>query len=167
MSLTASILSRVSIRQAVAGDIEAGQSQIDSTHSLKFEDGAGAGKADVQFTDRRTLAASADESLDLSGALESLMSAAVFKRVKYIEIRAAATNAGNIVVTRPASNGIPFVDAEAKIFPDIPPGGRASWGDPGATGVEVTSSSADLINIANADAVSPATYEIIVIGAKS
>lgn len=166
MTLNATIKSTVNFQQSASADIETGASQASTTHVLQFADGAGAGQANLQFTDRRTLNASANESLDLSGSLQSLLGSVSFARVKYIEIRAAAANTTNLVVTRPASNGVPFVDAEEQIFPVIRPGGRASWGDPGATGIAVTASTGDLINIAN-DGAAAATYEIIIIGASS
>lgn len=165
MSLSATLTSRINALQTASADLEVGKAEINNTHTIQYGDGAGANQANVIWSDRRTLAASASESLDLAGSLSGLLGAAVFARVKYIEIRAAAGNTNSVVVTRPENNGVPFVTAEHKIFPDIPPGGRATWGDPGATGVVVTASSGDLISIANGGSGTSVEYEIIIIGA--
>lgn len=169
MSLTAAIKLAIDMKQTGAGDLESGSSETHPAYTHSFTNGAGAGQADVQFTDRRTIAASSNESLDLSGALASLLGSAVFARVKAIIIKAADANPtdGKLRVTRPASNGVPFANITAgdSIFPDISPGGIAAHSDPGATGTAVTASTGDLINIANTSATASATYDIIVIGA--
>lgn len=171
MSLSAAIKLAIAITQTGSGDLESGNSQANPAYAVAYSDGAGAGQANVQWTDRRTVAASSNESLDLSGSLASLLGAAVFARVKAILIIAADANPtdGKLRVTRPASNGVAFANITAgdSIFPDIAAGGWALFMDPGATGTGVTASTADLINIANTSATAAATYDIVVIGAAS
>jgi hypothetical protein len=169
MSLSATIKLALALAQTASGDIESANSQANPAYAISYSDGAGAGQANVLFTDRRTIAASANESLDLSGALANLLGSAVFARVKAIVIKAADANPadGKLRVTRPASNGVAFANITAgdSIFPDIAPGGIAIFVDPGATGTAVTAATGDLVNIANTSATAEAVYDIIVIGA--
>jgi len=166
MALATSFKLMISALETGTIDLASRRAHIDKVIAKAFTDGAGAGQANVLFSDTRTLAASANEDLDLSGSLLGLLgNTAAFARVKGIIIVAAAANTNNVVVQRPASNGAPFVDAEEKLFPDVRPGGVAMWLDPGATGVALTASSADLINIANSSSGTSVTYDIYVIGA--
>lgn len=164
MSLNASIRSTIAITRSVAGDIETASSRIDTADALTYNDGTGAGQANLVWSDRRTLAPSANESLDLAGSLSGLLGAANFAAVKFIKISAAPGNANNVVVSRPASNGVPFVDADEKVCPDIRPGGKFEWGSPDAAGVVVTPSTGDLLNIANSGGTTDVVYDIVIIG---
>lgn len=170
MGLNGSIKIMADFIQEAAADLERGRSEVHGAFVQQYGDGAGAGQANVMFTDRRTLAASADEDLDLSGSLASLLGPAVFARVKTVLIVAAAANPtdGVLRVTRPSA-GVPFpnITAEDSIFPDIGPGGMRLMSEGTAAGVAVTASTADLINIANTSATAAATYDIVVIGASA
>jgi hypothetical protein len=166
MALAASLKLIINAVLSGATDLGSQSAPMNQAFPISFSDGAGAGQANVIFADRRVLAASANEDLDLVGSLTNLLGgAAAFARVKAIIIVAAAANVNNVVVSRPAAAGVPFVDAEEKLFPDVRPGGLAAWVDPGATGVAVTATTADLVNIANSSSGSSVTYDIIVIGA--
>ena len=128
-------------------------------------DGAGANQAQQIFSDRRTIAASGTEDLDLSGSLTNALGATVaFTKVKAIIVYAAATNTNNVIVTRPASNGVPlFVAASDAI--SIPPDGCFCFIAPTAAGIGVTNSTADLLTISNSAGSTEVVYDIVVIGA--
>ncbi len=169
MSLTATLSFGVKSKEIVSGDFEAGNSQISMAKALAFASGAGAGQANLIFSDRRTLALSSNESLDLAGSLAGLLGAKVFTRVKAIYIFSAASNPadGVLRVTRPASNGVPFpnITAGDSIVPDLTPGAVRMLADVTAAGIAVTASTGDLINFANSSGTAAATYDIIVLGA--
>lgn len=126
--------------------------------------GTGNGQADTVFADQRTLAASANEDLDLSGALvDPLGAAAGFAEVCAIEIRAAAGNTNNVVVGGAGSNAFigPFGANTHTIA--IPPGGCLVLHHPGA-GWAVTAGTGDLLRIANGGSGTGVTYDIVVLG---
>ena len=165
MALSSSVKLIINALQTSSLDLATQQANLSKSYASAFADGAGAAQANLLFSDTRTIAASGNEDLDLSGSLTGLLGTAVFARVKAIIIVAAAGNTNNVVVTRPAAAGAPFVDAEENLFPPIPPGGMAMWLDPGATGVAVTATTADLVNVANSSSGTSVTYDIFVLGA--
>lgn len=130
---------------------------------LSLASGTGAGQADRVFTDTRTLAASATEDLDLAAVLLDAFGAAItFVKLKAIIIKAAAGNTNDVVLSRPASNGVPLFSAASDAIP-IKPGGAFAWFCPG-TGVTVTAGTGDLLTLTNSGAGTGVTYDIVIIG---
>lgn len=130
----------------------------------ELTDGAGNGQADRIYARTLTLAASANQDIDLNGALlNPIGGPGVFARVKAIAIRAADTNTNNVVVKPAAANGFlgPFGAAAHQI--SIQPAGRAILLAPNA-GWTVVAGTGDLLNVANSGAGTPVTFDIIVIG---
>lgn len=167
MPLSAVIKSSVAITQTGVGDVESATSQVNESSALTYSDGSGAGQANVQWSDDRTIAASGSENLDLAGSLANLLGTAVFARVKYIKIVANANNTNKVTFSQPASNGLAGIFLAAGDGVSIPPGGKFEWGDPGATGVAVTAGTGDLLTVANSGGGTSVTYRIIIIGASS
>jgi len=134
------------------------------TAKIQLTNGTGANSADLCFHDTRTLAASANEDLDLAGSLAGPFGASqVFAEVRAIMIKAAAGNTNNVNLTRPASNGVPlFLAASDGIA--IPPGGVFLWSCPADGKVAVTASTGDLLNVANSSSGSSVTYDVVIIG---
>ncbi|MCL4822566.1 MAG: hypothetical protein KJ067_25870, partial [Vicinamibacteria bacterium] len=118
-------------------------------------------------TDRRTLAASANEDLDLAGSLVDAFGAVVsFAKVRALRIKAAPENTNNVVVKPGAANGFlgPFGAAAHTLT--LPPGGEVLLVAPVA-GWTVTPATGDLLNVANSGAGTSVTYEIEVLGASA
>lgn len=139
--------------------------KVDSGGRVDYKTGVGAGQANLMFADRRTLAASANEDLDLVGSLLDPFGAVLnFARVKAIIIVAAAANTNKVVIGGAAANAFvgPFGGATEKL--SIDPGGMLVLATRTAAGWPVTAATADLLRIANGAAGSPVTYEIIIIG---
>jgi hypothetical protein len=129
-----------------------------------LEDGTTSGKANRVLADTRTIAASANEDLDLAGTLEDPIGGpAVFAKVKAIMIKAASGNTNNVVVKPATSNGFlgPFGAAAHTI--SIPPGGVFLASAP-AAGWTVTAGTGDLINVANSGAGTSVSYDLFVLG---
>lgn len=120
------------------------------------------GKADLMFSDTRTLAASGTEDIDLAGVLSSAFGATITAaELVLLFIKASAANTNNVNVTRPASNGVPIFLAAGD--------GRALLpGDfmliQSRAGIAVTAATGDLITITNSAGSTSVTYDIIVIG---
>lgn len=150
-------------------DLGTGRAAQSLSRSVSLASGTGAGQADRVFSDRRTLAASATEDLDLAGVLlDAFGSAITFARVKGLIIAAAAANTNNVVVG--AASGSPWaalLNATGTLT--LRPGAFVAVGtgvaDP--TGYAVTATTADLLKVANSGAGTPVTYDIHIIGASA
>jgi hypothetical protein len=125
--------------------------------------GTGASQADLMFSDQRTLVQSANEDLDLAGALTSPLGTTFLAvKCKAIAIFAAAANPGNLTVGRGATNGFPWISAvSAGVV--IPPGGGNCWYAP-AAGITVVAGTADLLNIAAAATTGSYVYDVHLLG---
>jgi hypothetical protein len=164
MALQATVKASVSATLTSAPDLATVTAKIADSLSIALTNGTGAGQADLIWQDTRTLAASATENLDLSGALTSALGAAVvFARIKFILVTAAAANTNNVNVIREGTNGVPLFLALADGIA-VRPGGFMAWGCTDATGVAVTASTGDLLTITNSGGTTGVTYNITIIG---
>jgi len=146
-----------------SNDLGTPKMDISEVDVVDLIQGTASGAADLMFSDERTLAASANESLDLAGSLVDPLGATLtFAKIKAIIVIAAAANTNDVVVGAAAS---PFVGPLGGTTPTISvkPGGFFAIAHPGA-GWTVTASSADLLKIANSSSGTGVTYKIILIG---
>lgn len=135
---------------------------LEKLHNLA--NGTGAGQADLVFSDERTIAASGNEDLDLSDVLvDAFGNTITMVRLKGIIVVADAGNTNNVLVGRPASNGVPLFFAANDILV-VRPGGTFAWLDPVGSGIAVTAGTGDLINFANSAGGTGVTYKVILIG---
>ena len=142
-------------------------SPIDISDRVDLVSGTGAGAADMQWSDRRTLSASATEDLDLAGSLTGpLGSTLTFARIKAIYVKAAAGNTNSVQVTRPASNGAPLFMAAGDGI-SLAAGERFAWWSPTAAGKVVTAATGDLLTFTNSAGTTSVTYDIVIIGASA
>ena len=135
---------------------------------IELANGTGANSADLMFHDTRTINASANEDLDLAGALTNPLTGAAmtFVELRAVLISAASGNTNNVRVTRPASNGVPlFLAASDGI--DVPPGGCFMWTCPADGKVSVTAGTGDLINVANSSSGTSVTYDVVILGSSA
>ncbi|MEU6168089.1 hypothetical protein [Streptomyces tanashiensis] len=150
-------------------DLGVGRAPQALSRSMSLGSGTAAGQADRVWSDRRTLAASATEDLDLAGVLLDAFGAAVsFARVKGIIIATAAGNTNNVIVGAAAANPwATLLSATGTVT--LRPGAflAVGTGAADATGYAVTAGTADLLKIANSGAGTPVTYDIHVIGASA
>lgn len=162
--LQATIAASIKTLESTAPDIGSAQSSIDLNFVVALANGTGAGQASKIFSDARQLAASANEDLDLAGALVSNLGAsASFAAVKAIAIRAKPTNTNDLKIGPAAANGFlgPFNAAADRL--SLKPGAFHVLTATGA-GWAVTGGTGDLLNIANAAGGSPVDYDIVIIG---
>ncbi|MEU6342215.1 hypothetical protein ABZ883_14885 [Streptomyces sp. NPDC046977] len=161
---------------AVNGDLTSGldlgsaTATIAARKALALASGTGAGKADRIFQDRRTLAASASEDLDLAGVLVDAFGATIsFARVKGLYIAAATGNTNNVVVGGASSNGFISWVGGATHTVTVRPGGVLALmtGAADATGYAVTATTADLLHIANSGGTTGVTYDVVILGASA
>lgn len=146
-------------------DLSTPGDQIDYSFVWDFAHGTGADAASMTYRGTRTLTASANESLDLSGGLTNIFGVAiVFTKIKAMIVVARRTNTNNVVVSRPATNGVPIFDAASDAI-TLKPGAGFALVDPSSAGFNVTPATGDLINFANSAGGSSVIYDLILIGA--
>lgn len=163
MTLTAQINVALKARLTGAGDLGKPAVNIELNAQHLFGSGTGAGQIDRIFADRRTIAESVTEDLDLAGSLlDPLGAACVFAKVKAIAIKAAATNPGDLKFGGDANAFVGFFD-DASDELIIPPGATKLFTAPGA-GKAVTASTGDIVQIASAATAGSYQYEIVILG---
>lgn len=133
--------------------------------NVQMANGTATGKADVTFSDMRSISASSSEDLDLNGtALKDITGADLaLVKVKAIIVDADAANGGNIVISPASSNGFtgPFADASDAL--ELPAGARVVLIHP-TTGWTVTAGTGDLLNVSNSDGAAAGSYKILIVG---
>lgn len=166
MAVTANISASVSGTQSSALDLGTISFPFATTGSTAFSSGTGAGQVDRVFTDTRTLTASGTEDLDLAGSLTDAFGATItFARIKAIYVSALSTNTNNVQVTRPASNGVPWLMAAGDGIA-LRPGAFCIWGSgvADATGVAVAAGTGDLVTFTNSAGTTGVTYTVVIVG---
>lgn len=147
-------------------DLSTPKDEVWKSISLLFTNGIGDDQGNEMFHDERTLAASATEDLDLSGtALQNVFGDNIaLTEMKVLIVEALSTNTNNVEVSRPASNGVPFLAAA---------GDKVSLG-PGdffvfvrRAGVTVTAGTGDLITFTNSAGSTEVKYRVIILGNRS
>jgi len=132
--------------------------------TIELANGTGANSADLMFSDQRTLAASANEDLDLAGSLANAFgSTLTYVELRAVLVSAASANTNNVLVSRPSTNGVPLFSAAGDQI-IVPPGGVFLWACPADGKVTVTASTGDLLNIANSGGSTSVTYDIVIVG---
>ena len=143
-------------------DIGTVRHDIALSPNYTFSDGTGANQIKQVFSDTRTLAASANEDLDLAGGLTNALGSAItFTRIRGLLIRAAAGNTNNVVVGGAASNQFATPFGAGTHTLSIRPGGLLLLVANDATGYPVTAGTGDLLRIANSSSGSSVTYYIV------
>lgn len=163
-SITASL--RITASR-VADFVSALHGPIDLGGTVLIENGTGAGLADLAYVDQITLAASATQTLDLSGALTDALGAAlVFARVRALYLEADAGNVNNVVLGNLTNSWLgPFGAATHSLA--VRPGGRLLLLAPLGTSYPVTPGTGDLLQFANGGGATPVTFNLAILGASA
>lgn len=168
MSLTTKLTLSAIAEFTSAMDLATGRVPLSWVQSFSLADGSGANQANRIFHDKRQLAASANEDLDLAGVLlDAFGSAITFARIKTMGLRALSTNSNNVVIGAAASNTWVGPFGGATHTSHVRPGGVACWIAPDATGWPVTAGTGDQLRVANSGAGTAVDYEIVLIGASA
>ncbi|KFG08107.1 hypothetical protein [Streptomyces scabiei] len=170
MTLTSGYSIALSADLTTALDLANGSVPLSIRRAVNLTSGTGAGKADKAFHDRRTLAASATEDLDLAGVLSDAFGQAItFARIKLLYVAAADANVNNVIVGNAAANGFVSWVGGAAHTVTVRPGTflalGAGSGD--ATGYAVAAGTADQLRIGNSGAGTSVTYDVVLIGASA
>jgi hypothetical protein len=164
MPFSGSVTVQVQGTLSGTNDMGTPEYQLNKKFGNNFKNGTGLNQAADTFPDRRTVAGGANENLDLSGALTNPLGTSITAtKLKGVIIQALPTNTGDLIISRPASNGVPFLVAASDGF-GLAPGGIFVITNPSSAGIAVVAATADLINISNATG-SPQSYDVILITA--
>ena len=167
MALSSRIHVGVQATQRNSLDLTNASAPLNVEHNVLLKNGTAAGQADLLFSDRRTIAASGTDDIDLAAALSDAFGASLtLVRVKAMLISASASNVNNVVVGGAAANGfVSWVgDATDKVV--VRPGGTflLAVGATDGTGYGVTAGTGDLLRVANSGAGSSVVYDIVLLG---
>lgn len=149
-------------------DLKSIQSTLNLVRSLSLTSGTGAGQADRIFDDKRNIAASGTDDLDLAGSLvDALGQTLTFARIKVIAVAAYATNTNNVIVGAAAANAFvgPFGASTHTV--QVRPGGLLLFACQDTTGWAVTAGTGDLLRLANSAGGTSVDYDICIIGASA
>ncbi len=153
--------------QTATLDLGTASAQLSKAYTVDLANGTAAGQADRTFHDQRTLAASANEDLDLAGVLVDAFGATLtFARIKALIVSAAAGNTNNVIVGGAASNQfLSWVGAGTNTV-TLRPGATLALvaGSADAVGYAVTAATGDLLRIANSAGSTSVTYDIAIVG---
>lgn len=130
---------------------------------LRFKTGTGSGQVDRIWSDRRTLASSGTDTLDLAGVLtDSYGSTITFSKIKLVYIKNRSSTDGVDLRAGPdATNGWVGMFIDASDRNRIAAGGCLLWYDP--NGQSVGAGATDELWVQNDGSVS-CDYDIIVVG---
>ncbi|MEV2249402.1 hypothetical protein AB0I94_02395 [Streptomyces sp. NPDC050147] len=169
MGVSASLSMAATVTQTKALDLTTTSDPLIFRRAVSLLNGTTAGKADRVFHDRRTLAASATEDLDLAGALTDAFGASLtFVRIKGLFISAAVPNTNNVVIGAAGANPwatLLNTTGTVALRPGASLGVMAGDQDP--TAYTVTAGTGDQLKVTNSGAGTPVTYDVIVIGASA
>jgi hypothetical protein len=170
MTLNTTLQLRLTGKLSSTLDIGSRLATVLADWPVTLGDGAGALSANLIYQDSGNIAAAGTASLDLAGgALSDPFGAALtFARIKGLFVRARSTNnaANNVVVTRPAANGVPLFTAAGDSLA-LRAGEIFSWISPTASGVVVTAGTGDLIDLVNSAGTNAVDYDVVILGAST
>lgn len=170
MTLDTTLQLRLTGRLASNLDIGSRVATVLADWGITLADGAGASAANLIYQDTGNIAASGTNTLDLAGGglTDPFGTVLVFARIKGLFVRARSTNnaANNVVVTRPAANGVPLFAAAGDALA-LRAGEVFAWVSPAAAGVAVTAATADLIDLVNSAGTNTVDYDVVILGAST
>lgn len=151
------------VNQTGVADLGAPSFGFEINRNLTYTGGvATIDQADVLFSDKRTLAASATENLDLAGVLvDALGSTVACAEVVTIYVSAESSNTNNVLIggaTTNAFNGPLSATGTYSLEPGefVVFNSRKGW--------PVTPATGDILKMANSGAGTAVSYSIVIIG---
>lgn len=140
---------------------------MSQTFKAVLSSGTGAGKADLIFSDTRTILASAADDLDLAGGLTSpLGDSLTFVKVKALIVSASTANTNTVLVGGDAGNTFLTWVVGENDGVVLRPGATLALfaGQDDATAYPVAAGTGDLLRITNGSSGSTVDYSIVIIG---
>lgn len=168
-----SISGSVNINLAITDENDNGlvkeRAAVNASWTQNFIAGAGSAANEVNeiYQAERTLAAAANEELDLIGTLIGNFGKQVnFARIRaiYIELKAGSPNPSGLNIGGAALNAFVALFGDATDVIKLQTEGAILLVSKAVGGYVVTAGTGDRLKILNADGANPATYKIIILG---
>ena len=164
MELTTQLDLSLNMAESSTLDFGSPTSRVAYSKSISLATGTGLNQADLRWSDQRTLTQNTNEDIDVVGALTGALGTTLsLAKLKMIVLYSLSTNVVNLTISRPATNGVPFLAAASDAFVLVP-GGLFVFVNPSLAAVTCTAGTADLINIAAAAGAADAVYDIHIVG---
>lgn len=164
VSQTSSISLSINAQQTSSTDLSSAVDSLIKTYTCALAAGTGDGQANTVWSDTITLAASGTADIDFAASLVSAFGATLtFTKIKALIVAAAAANTNNVVISRPAANGLVLFGAASDAV-SVLPGGFFALTAPNA-GIAVTVATGDLLTFTNSAGTTGVTYDVIIVGA--
>jgi hypothetical protein len=160
MPINAQVLLSVLSHESTSGDISQTLRVTPATYSLSLGDGTGANQAQVAWSDAGTIAAGADDILNVAGLTDDRGTVA-FTAVKLIYIRNTGPVPLNLIGNGDWATGPQKLPNTSNY--EIPAGGCWVATNPTAAGWSV-GASPKYLTIQNQSGSTAATYDIVLIG---
>jgi hypothetical protein len=142
------------------------QADIDVPYGVDITSGVGSNQADLVFSDKRTLLASASENLDFIGVLSDPLGTLLsMAKIKAVLIIADPLNTNSIIIGNGVNPNLLGFGAAAHTW-TIPPGGVFAVANP-LVGWPLLTGASDSIKVANGGAGSSVSYTVVVMGTSS
>jgi len=126
--------------------------------------GTTANKADLQFHDQRTIAASGNDDMDLAGGLSDAFGTTLtFVEIVSLLIKAASGNTNNLDVGGGSNPFLTHLGASGDIV-TIRPGGFLWLFAPTNPAYTVTAGTGDILRVTNDAGSTTVTYDIVILG---
>jgi len=164
-TLRTSIAFDLAAKFTSALDLQTGSAPLNLSRSFSWGDGTAAESANRVWSDRRTLAASATEDLDLAGVLTDAFGTAItFAKVRALIVAASSGNTNNVLLGGVSAGLSTIIQPAATGIVVVRPGGLVAFIAPDTTGYAVTATTADLLHVANSAGSTSVTYDIAIVG---
>jgi hypothetical protein len=164
MLLKTQIAISIAALETAASDLGSPSFTLRPADDVVLNDGTGVNQAQKIFSDTRTIAASANDDLDLAGSLTNAFGQVIsFTAIKAVYIKASTANVNNLVVGGAPTNTFVGRFGAATHTIALRPGDRDLQVTPG-TGWAVVAGTGDILRIANGGAGSTVDYDIIIVG---
>lgn len=155
MSVNGSISIRVAGTEKGASDYGSPIFSAGFEHIVNLANGTLANQADLVFFDERSVNASSNDDIDLTGVLTTALGAS-FAAAKIVTIvvinkqKDGTANVSNLTIGGGSNPFLGFLGGTTPTIGPIPPGGFFAIGSPALAGVgSVTGGSADILRVAN------------------
>lgn len=166
-SLRTTLLLRVNANLTSSSDFAEASAPVFLEKQDVWANGAAAQQAQLVFSDKRTLAASTTDDLDLAGGALTDPFGAAFSpaKLRAVIITASATNTNTVVVGGDV-NAVPITSTAATTV-TLQPGASFVLTAPALAGIAVTAGTGDILQIANGGAGTSVEYSVVLIGTSS
>ena len=148
-------------------DLSVAKDTVNYPLKQTFANGTGLNQINTFWSDRRTIAASSADDLDLAGGLtDAFGNVLTLTKVKGLIISAALANTNDVVIGGDASAAFYAFLGAANDTIILKPGAWFALCNPSAAGYAVTATTGDILQIANSSSGSSVTYDIVILGTK-